>query len=176
MILARLFRRKSGKDHIGTVYTAIVTAARRLALYETFGVADTIDGRFDMIVLHAFLVLERLKGGDDAAQSFAQELTDRIFTEMDRNLREMGVGDLSVGKRVRKLAEIFYGRVTAYQPALAAGEGALAEAFRRNIYPEGVERAALDGLVRYALAMRDGLSKLDPGRIAHGEFQFPEPD
>lgn len=174
MILARLFRRKSGKDQSGPVYAAIVTAARRPVLYDTFGVADTIDGRFDMIVLHAFLVMERLKAGGAADPAFAQQLTDRLFLEMDHNLREMGVGDLSVGKRVRKLAEIFYGRVGAYQPALASGEAELAEAFRRNIYPDGVEPGPLGGLVRYALAMRDGLAKLDPARIAQGELQFPE--
>ena len=174
MILAGLFRQKSGKDHAGPVYTAIVTAARRPVLYEAYGVADTIDGRFDMIVLHAFLVLERLKSGDATAQAFAQQLTDRIFLEMDHNLREMGVGDLSVGKRVRKLAEIFYGRVGAYQPAMAAGEAELAGAFRRNIFPEGAAPAALQGLVRYALAMRDGVAKLDPARVAQGELQFPE--
>ena len=175
MILARLFGRKSGKEHAEAAYTAIVTAARRPVLYEAYGVADTIDGRFDMVVLHAFLVLERLKAGDASVQTFAQELTDLIFAEMDHSLREMGVGDLSVGKRVRKLAEIFYGRVGAYQPALAAGHGELAEAFRRNIYPEGVEEEALDGLMRYALAMRDGLAKLEPERIAQGDLQFPEP-
>jgi cytochrome b pre-mRNA-processing protein 3 len=174
MILARLFRRKSGKDQSGPVYAAIVAAARRPVLYENYGVADTIDGRFDMIVLHAFLVLDRLKAGDAAAQASAQQLTDRIFLEMDHNYREMGVGDLAVGKRVRKLAEIFFGRVGAYQAALASGETELTEAFRRNIYPDGIEQAPLAGLVRYALAMRNGLAKLDPALIAQGQLQFPE--
>jgi cytochrome b pre-mRNA-processing protein 3 len=174
MILASIFRRKSGGDFAGPVYAAIVAAARRPVLYEDFGVADTIDGRFDMIVLHAFLLLDRLKSGDAATQAFAQQLTDRIFLEMEHNLREMGVGDLSVGKRVRKLAEMFYGRVGAYQAALMAGEAELAEALRRNIYPDGAAPEALQGLVHYALAMRDGLARLDLARIAHGELQFPE--
>lgn len=143
-------------------------------LYEDFGVADTLDGRFDMVVLHAYLALDRLKAGDSKAQALAQELTDRIFLEMDQNFREMGVGDLSVGKRVRKLAEIFYGRVGAYSPAFAAGRDELAEAFRRNVYPDGVEPGALRGLVDYALRMRDGLATLDPARIAEGELVFPE--
>ena len=174
MILASLFRRKSGKDEAGSVYAAIVTAARRPVLYETYGVADTLDGRFDMIILHAFLVLDRLNAGDAAVRTFAQELTDRIFSEMDQNLREMGVGDLSVGKRVRKLAEIFYGRVGAYAPALSAGEAELAEALRRNVYPEGVAPAALEGLVRYVIATRDALATIEPQRIAEGDFAFPE--
>ena len=174
MILARLFRQKSGNNHAAAVYAAIVSAGRRPVLYEAYGVADTIDGRFDMVALHAFLVLDRLKTGDSASQAFAQVLTDRIFLEMDRNLREMGVGDISVGKRVRKLAEIFYGRVGAYAPAVQAGGAELGEAFRRNVYPEGVEPAALQGMVKYTLAMRDGLARLDPARIAQGELQFPE--
>jgi len=174
MILAGLFRRKSGKDCAGIVYTAIVTAARRPVLYETYGVADTLDGRFDMVVLHAFLVLDRLKTGDSAAQAFGQELTDRIFLEMDESFREMGVGDLSVGKRVRKLAEIFYGRVGAYAPAMLEGKAELAEAVRRNVYPDGVEPVALQGLVDYALALHGGLAKLDPAEIARGELKIPE--
>ena len=174
MILASLFRRKSGKDEAGSVYAAIVTAARRPVLYETYGVADTLDGRFDMIILHAFLVLDRLNAGDAAVRTFAQELTDRIFSEMDQNLREMGVGDLSVGKRVRKLAEIFYGRVGAYAPALTAGEAELAEVLRRNVYPEGVAPAALKGLVRHVIATRDALTKIEPQRIAGGDFVMAE--
>ncbi len=174
MILAHLFRRKSGGDPVGAVYTAIVTAARRPVLYETYAVADTIDGRFDMIVLHAFLVLERINAGDATLQAFGQQLADKIFLAMDNNLREMGVGDLSVGKRVRKLAEIFYGRVSAYRVALAAGQTDLAEAFRRNIYPDGVEAPALAGLVQYALAVRAGLASQDPYRIAQGDLAFPE--
>jgi len=174
MILAGLFRRKSGEDHAGAVYTAIVSAARRPVLYEVYKVADTLEGRFDMVILHAYLVLDRLKTGDLAAQTFAQELADRIFLEMDRNFREMGVGDLSVGKRVRKLAEIFYGRIGAYAPAILEGEIGLAEAFRRNVYPDGVEPAALQGLVRYALAVRKGLAGLDPAQIARGQLRYPE--
>ena len=77
---------------------AIVAAARRPILYEEFAVADTLDGRFDMVTLHAFALMERLKAGDEAAQAFSQELADRIFPEMDLSFREMGVGDLSVGK------------------------------------------------------------------------------
>jgi cytochrome b pre-mRNA-processing protein 3 len=174
MILASLFRRKSGEDHAGAVYAAIVSAARRPLLYEDYKVADTLEGRFDMVILHAYLVLDRLKTGDLAAQAFAQELTDRIFLEMDHNFREMGVGDLSVGKRVRKLAEIFYGRIGAYALAILEGEAGLAEAFRRNVYPDGVEPAALQGLVHYALAVRKGLAGLDPARIALGQLHYPE--
>jgi len=174
MILASIFRRNSGKRHVEAIYTAIMAAARRPILYEDYGVADTLDGRFDMVILHAFLVMERLKGGDSAAQAFSQELADQIFQEMDHAFREMGVGDLSVGKRVRKLAEIFYGRTGVYAPAILAGETELAEALRRNVYPEGTQPEALQGLVRYVLAQRAGLAGQDPRRIVRGEVYFPE--
>ncbi|MBL8895354.1 MAG: ubiquinol-cytochrome C chaperone, partial [Rhizobiales bacterium] len=81
---------------------------------------------------------------------------------------------LSVGKRVRKLAEVFYGRVGAYAPALTAGEAELAEVLRRNVYPEGVAPAALKGLLRHVIATRDALTKIEPQRIAGGDFVVPE--
>ena len=83
------------------------------------GVADTIDGRFEMIVLHLFLVLNRLKG--EGVEDLRQNLTDEFFSDMDRSLRELGVSDVAVGKKVRKIAESYYGRVTAYDRALSGG-------------------------------------------------------
>jgi cytochrome b pre-mRNA-processing protein 3 len=174
MILARIFGQKSGGEALDSVYTAIVAAARRPVLYEEFAVADTLDGRLDMMVLHAFALMEHLKGGGEAAQAFSQELADRIFLEMDRSFREMGVGDLSVGKRVRKLAEIFYGRFAAYDAALRAGEAEFADALRRNVYPQGVSPHALTGLTRYAMALRTGLTTQETTHIIAGKVRFPE--
>jgi cytochrome b pre-mRNA-processing protein 3 len=174
MILARLFGQKSGRQHVENVYTAIVAAARRPILYEDYQVADTLDGRFDMVILHAFLVMDRLKAGDAEAHAFSQQLADHIFLQMDHAFREMGVGDLSVAKRVRKLAEVFYGRVGAYAPAIVAGESELAEALRRNVYPEGVAPEALAGLVHYVTVQRDGLAKQQPADVARGDLSFPE--
>ena len=99
MILRRLFGRKA--NPIAAVYDAIVASARQPRFYADLGVPDTLDGRFDMIVLHLFLVLDRMKGEDE---KFRQNLTDYFFMDMDRSLREIGVGDLSVGKKVRKMA------------------------------------------------------------------------
>ena len=112
MILQRLFRPKPQAER--KLYEAIVAAARHPVFYARWGVADTIDGRFDMIILHAFAVLERMKG---EAPEFRQRLVDEMFSDMDRSLREMGVGDLSVGKRIRVMAEVFYGRISAYESA-----------------------------------------------------------
>ena len=131
MILKRFFQRPCQPER--SVYEAIVAAARHPVFYAEWGVADTLDGRFDMISLHTFLVLDRLKG---AEQTFRQELVDEFFRDMDRSLREMGVGDVSVGKKVRKMAEVFYGRVAAYDAALAGQRDALEAALARNVFPD----------------------------------------
>ena len=84
--------------------------ARRAELYSELGVADTLDGRFDMIILHNDAVMYHMQAGDDRDRVFAQALIDELFRDMDRSLREMGVGDMGVGKRVKKMATVYYGR------------------------------------------------------------------
>jgi cytochrome b pre-mRNA-processing protein 3 len=129
VILKSLFARRPNSAE--ALYAAIVAAARRPKFYAELSVPDTVDGRFDMIVLHMFLVLRRLK---DETPELCQNLTDTFFKDMDRSLREMGVGDLSVGKKVRKMAEAFHGRLNAYAKALGQGDTALAESLERNVY------------------------------------------
>jgi cytochrome b pre-mRNA-processing protein 3 len=174
MFLAKIFRRKSDDRAVESAYRAIVAAARRPILYEEFAVADTLDGRFDMVTLHAFALMERLRASGEAAQAFSQELADRIFQEMDLSFREMGVGDLSVAKRVRKLAEIFYGRFAAYDAALRAGEAAFADALRRNVYPDGVAPEKLAALSHYAMDLRAALASHDMAQLMAGDVKFPE--
>jgi cytochrome b pre-mRNA-processing protein 3 len=113
------------------LYAAIVAAARQPKFYADWGVPDTVDGRFDMIVLHLYLVLQRLKV---EAPELSQTLSETFFSDMDRSLREMGVGDLSVGKKVRKMAEAFSGRLKAYAAAAEQGELNLVESLQRNVY------------------------------------------
>ncbi|MFN0190407.1 MAG: ubiquinol-cytochrome C chaperone family protein [Aestuariivirga sp.] len=137
MILKRILKRNQPQAR--PLYGAIVAAARHPSHYAELGVADTVDGRFEMVCLYLYLVLARLKG--ENREEFRGELTDEFFADMDRALREMGVGDLSVGKKVRRMAESFYGRVRAYD---AAGEDemALASALARNVYAESDARHA----------------------------------
>ena len=150
-----------------------MAAARHPVFYADWGVADTLDGRFDMISLHAFLVLDRLKGEQ---QAFRQALVDELFADMDRSLREMGVGDLSVGKKVRKMAEVFYGRVAAYDLALGGAEGALEAAIARNVFPDGPEaESGPRRLSAYVMAQRAHLASQDTGAIARGVVHFKEP-
>ena len=171
MIQKRLFRRSTTSER--SCYEAIVAAARHPVFYADWGVADTLDGRFDMISLHAFLVLDRLKGEQ---QAFRQALVDELFADMDRSLREMGVGDLSVGKKVRKMAEVFYGRVAAYDLALGGAEGALEAAIARNVFPDGPEaESGPRRLSAYVMAQRAHLASQDTGAIARGVVHFKEP-
>src|SRR5476651_790094 len=131
-----LFRREPrGPDTISTLYGMIVAQARLPCFYRDHAVADTVNGRFDLIVLHLALVLDRL-AQDPALQTLGQGVFDRFCRDMDHNLREMGIGDLKVPKEMQRMGEAYYGRSQAYQAALAAADGgqALAAAIVRNIY------------------------------------------
>lgn len=171
-----LFRRARHTRAAAALYSALVRQARSPEFYATCGVADTVDGRFDAVALHAFLVLHRLKRDRARTAQLAQALFDTMFDDMDRNLRELGVGDLGVGRRVKAMAEAFYGRVAAYEQAMAAGEDGLAAALRRNLYrnaePEPSAVAAVAAYVRREVA---ALAAEDTDRLLAGNIAFGEP-
>ncbi len=172
----RLFARRPHDDAARALYGAAVTQARRPEFYDAMAVADTVDGRFDMVALHVWLILRRLRGGSDDQRALSQALFDIMFADMDQNLRELGVGDLGVGKRVRRMAEAFFGRVAAYDEGLARDDDALAAALRRNLYrkveppPDAV--AAMAGYVRRADA---ALAAQDLERLMAGQVAFVAP-
>jgi cytochrome b pre-mRNA-processing protein 3 len=170
MILKRFFQRSPEPQR--SVYESIVAAARHPAFYAEWGVADTLDGRYDMIILHCFLVLDRLKGVE---ADFRQDLVDEVFRDMDRSLREMGVGDISVGKKVRKMAEVFYGRIAAYDQAIAGSGNALEAALARNVFPDGAADGHVDALASYVRTRRNLLAQQSAEDIAKGTVQFGEP-
>lgn len=170
MIFKQLFSKRGISER--PVYEAIVAAARHPIPYGDWGIPDTIDGRFDMTVLHLFLVLDRLKGEDE---KFRQVLTDTFFGDMDRSLREWGVGDLSVGKKVRKMAEACYGRLRAYDQAVPAGTAAVAPILARNFFPDGGGEAAVEKLAQYVVECRQLLLDQAPAAIMAGDLRFPEP-
>jgi cytochrome b pre-mRNA-processing protein 3 len=132
-VLASLFRSKSRRVAVHAAYGRIVERARLPLFYTVWGVPDTLDGRFELLALHAFLVLNRLKREHDATAGFAQALFDTMFADLDRALREMGAGDLGVGRRIKAMATGFYGRIAAYEGGLA-DPPALTAALRRNLY------------------------------------------
>ncbi|TVR81612.1 MAG: hypothetical protein EA405_08305 [Rhodospirillales bacterium] len=136
MDLLRHFRPSPFEIAARQLYIAAVEQARNPLFYQSCGVPDTPDGRFDMIVIHVVLLLRRMKQDREATSALSQALFDLMFADMDQNLREMGVGDVSVGPRIKAMAKNFYGRLAAYDQALAADapEGALEAALRRNLY------------------------------------------
>ncbi|HVY20226.1 MAG TPA: ubiquinol-cytochrome C chaperone family protein [Bauldia sp.] len=154
-MLGRLFRRDSAAGAIASaLYGAIVAQARAPALYTDFGVPDTVTGRFEMVTLHVILMLDRLEREGEAGRPLGQAVFDLYVKDMDRSLRELGIGDLGVPKRMKKMAEAFYGRHDAYRQALAAGDRQrMAEAVARNVYPDGNRNAAA-ALADYSLASR----------------------
>jgi cytochrome b pre-mRNA-processing protein 3 len=137
--------------------TQISQRARAPVFYAMLDVADTIDGRFDMLVLHAALALERIE--EAGARDLAQSLVDVIFVSFDEGLRQLGAGDIGMSRRMKKMASAFFGRMQAYRDArdLAALEAAI----MRNIY-RGVENAHASVLAAYALSGRQHLAKCDP--------------
>lgn len=147
----RFLRRRTGVEQTaGRLYAAAVAQAREPGFFLHCGVPDTVDGRFEMIALHVHLVLRRLRRGGAAASETAQALFDAMFADMDRALREMGAGDLGVGRRVKTMAKAFYGRVAAYDAGLDGGAGALEAALARNVYRAGPPPAgALAALAAY---------------------------
>jgi cytochrome b pre-mRNA-processing protein 3 len=158
-----------------TLYGAAVAAAREPYLYTTIGAPDTLDGRFDLVGLHAFLLIRRLQREAEPntapGTALAQAVFDAMFSDMDINLRELGVGDMTVGKRVRAMWEAFHGRSAAYAAAMAeSGEAPLAAALARNIWrgeppPEGAALA----LARLVRAQDAYLADQQWGALAKGE-------
>jgi cytochrome b pre-mRNA-processing protein 3 len=134
MILNRLFGDSNLTRRATTFYSAVVKQARQVPFYRDHGVPDTVDGRFELIVLHAVLALRRLHQEGADGDELGQAMFDVLIDDMDRSLREMGVGDLGVGRRVKAMGEAFYGRSGAYEKALDDGDGALVEALARNVF------------------------------------------
>lgn len=177
MRLLRPFAADPSSEAASRLYAAIVAQARQEAFYTRFGVPDTVDGRFELVVLHVFLVLRRLKAGGSRAGVVAQALIDRTFEDMDRNLREMGAADLGVARRIKAMVAAFYGRATAYEAGLAEGGDNLRYALRRNLY--GTVDPASEDLRRMALYLetaRNGIDVQPLGRILDGHAAFARPD
>ena len=124
------------KTNVDSLYNVIVTHSRRPLFYTVLGVPDTVNGRYDVIMLHAYIVMKRLKAIGKEARTTSQALFDLMFADMDKNLREMGVGDLSVGKKIKAMATAYYGRIKAYDEGLEGGQELLAKALRRNLFAE----------------------------------------
>lgn len=174
MVFERLFKGRRQRRPAEVLYEAVVAQARCPAFYTDYGVPDGFEQRFDMLVLHAHLVIRRLSGA--GAGAFAQELFDTLFFDMDRTLRAMGVGDMSVGKRIKDMVRAFYGRTAAYDEALAdARESVLADALARNVYGGASDGDRAARLARYVRSTVAVLGRQAPADLAGGRVDFPDP-
>lgn len=169
-----LFRRNPLKPAAERAYGAVVAQARRPEFFASCGVPDTLDGRFELICLHAFLYLHRLKHESAPAAELGQTFFDAMFADFDRSLREIGTGDLSVGREVKKMAQSFFGRIQAYEQGLQDGDTSLAAALSRNLFgtaaaPPGAV-PAMAGYLREEAARLHGQSRdqLLAGRVSFG--------
>ncbi|MDA8231294.1 MAG: ubiquinol-cytochrome C chaperone family protein [Magnetospirillum sp.] len=168
-------RRRENLSH--DLYVALVEQARRPVFYTRFGVPDTVDGRFDMVVLHAFLLMRRLGEVEGArageARALSQAVFDLMFADMDQNLREMGVTDMSVGAKVKRMAEAFYGRVAAYDAAMGEDDAALSRAVARNLYRESPPSADMPArMAAYLRRQAAHLAALPADGVLEGRVAF----
>lgn len=175
-MILRPFWRSAENRTIASFYGMIVAQARMAVFYAKFGVPDTVQGRFDLIVLHLVLLLRRLARTDGGGRSLGQLLFDRFCRDLDDNLREMGVGDLAVPKHMRRFGEAFYGRQAAYLAALDAGrEQDFENALARNILQDTASDKAAR-LARYARAVVRELDAQQEDDLLRGEVAFPSPE
>ena len=172
------FKRKRFYAPARSLYATCVTSARQPVFYAEYGVPDTIDGRFDMITAHVFAVVFRLKNetsvaGRDAADGLAQALFDVMFKDMERNLREMAVGDLGIPKKVKSMMRSFNGRCYAYTRALA--ERDLEDAVRRNVFGTVPDIGAgqVRSVTRYVDRAILGMMALPLEALVMGAVTFP---
>jgi len=176
MLLDRLFRPRPALAAGRALYVRCVEQSRTPALYAELGAPDTVEGRFEVYSLHVVLLLDRLRAQGEAAAEVSQGLFDTYVKSLDHALREMGVGDLSVGRKMRKLGEAFYGRCKSYEAAFQAlpDEGPLQALVVRTVYAEA-DAAPAPRLVAYVLAQRAALAGQPLDRLLAGEVDWPRP-
>ena len=169
-------RRKSIREAAEAAYRQVVEQARQPVFFAEYGVPDTLDGRFELICLHAFFYLYRLKAERPRSAALSQAFFDAMFADLDRSLREMGTGDLSVGKNVKQMARGFYGRIRAYQEGIEGADSVLAGALARNLF--GTVREAPPGIgemAEYARATVRELARQSADELLRGCVRFPVP-
>lgn len=176
MFFGLLRKRNNNRAIVDRQYAALTAAARVPALYEGHGVPDTVMGRLEMLSIVMILFFRRTARSPASGQELAQEIIDAFFTDIDHSIRELGVGDQSVPKRMKAIAGRFYGRVETYGKALDAGdEAGLAEALSRNIHPEAETRPDMRALARYMITTEAALAAIGEDEIASGALTLPAP-
>ena len=167
-----LFRKNTATEPVYAVYSAIVAQSRQPRFYADWQVPDTVTGRFDMISLHLALLFRRLRAETGEQKEFSQAVFDLFFKDMDRSLREMGVGDLGVPKRIQKMGNIFFGLLAAMSEAMDHNDAAALEAvLSRNIF-NGATGPHIAALADYLLAEDKALGAQPSAAITRGALSF----
>ncbi len=167
-------RKKANRVVVERQYAGITEAARSPVFYETMGVPDTVMGRFEMISIHLILYLRRTGSAGEATRGLAQDLLDAFFEDVDHSIRELGIGDMGVPKRMKKLAKMFYGRVNSYTQALDTRDGqGLVDALKRNLHPEAGDKAPpMQELAGWMIATAQRLEDASEETLAAGQLKF----
>ncbi len=175
-MLKRLFGKKSFTDEGLELYRLVVLQGRQPVFYVSLSVPDSVDGRFDLIALHVFLVIRRLKREGERSEALSQDLTEIFFADMDLNLRELGASDIGVGRRVKRMIEGYYGRALAYEAALEGRGEPLTEVLKRNLYGTvEPEAATLEAMAAYVQAADHDLSRQAWQDLSQGRVTFVQP-
>lgn len=172
------FQTSPAKTLAQELYLKIVHHTRSAVFYETYKVPDNINGHFDMIVLHMFLVLHRLEKLEwSEKKDLAQYLGDEMFLNFDLNMRQMGIGDSGMGRRMKQMMQGFYGRLFAYQEAMV-DEKSLTEILKRNLYStdESIDGGVVSQMAEYCQTQLSALNRLEDDKILQMEFDFLLPN
>ncbi len=169
----RFFSKGRQQKLATNVFKIIVAQSRKKTFYLHLGIPDTLDGRFELIVLHTFLVVRCLKDAK-YKKNFGRDIMTRLFDDFDLSLRELGVGDMGMGKKIKIMADSFYGRCKAYEEGLNQGDNQLEDAIIRNIYGGDIERKIALILVNYVKSEAKYIENLSFEEINYGKFNFRE--
>ena len=172
-----LFKANASQNTVAMeLYSGVVAQARQPYFYLDLAVPDTPDGRYDMIMIHAFLLLHRLKRDLPNTKEISQALFDIMFEDMDKNLREMGAGDVGIGRRIKEMAKGFYGRVAAYDEGLSCEDDRLELALRRNVFRQSsAEDKQVTALSSYMRREAANLSHQPIEALLRGKLYFAKP-
>lgn len=172
MALGNWFQSKKNRWAVDRLHRSIQDQALRPDFYYDGGARDNFSGRFEMTSLHAALMFRRLRTTGAAGKALSQDVFDALFDGFDEALRDIGTGDLSVGKKIRKMGEAFYGRAKAYDEAMAPGapELDLPHSLMRNL---GLSETETDRFTRYVRLTEDTLKRHTDEQLMQGEVNWP---
>mgnify|MGYP001346317708 FL=1 len=155
------------------IYSSIIEQSRQQSFYTNYGVPDTPEGRFDMIIIHAFLVLRRLR--DETTNDLSQEIFDLMFADMEQNLREMGIGDTGIAKKIMAMAEAFYGRIKVYEIGLK-DTPFLKKALNRNLFRDSnAKEEQIRSMAKYIKQEANRIETIEINEILNGNLSFSSP-